>query len=73
MVRFRLLWAFDVSPTADDAGSPILPDMNATSQILGLTRKPAPFTFKIRPRFSGTVALVEKEAAEAEMLLKAWD
>ncbi|TFK88359.1 cytochrome P450 [Polyporus arcularius HHB13444] len=68
----RILWAFDVEPVKDEGGKPVLPDMKEM-KVLGLTRKPAPFEFHLRPRFPEASSIIEKEAAEAERLLKAWE
>ncbi|KAI0773594.1 cytochrome P450 [Fomes fomentarius] len=72
IVIARILWAFDLEPAKDEAGSAVLPDMNAMI-ALGLTRKPGPFKFVARPRFPEAASIIEREAAEAEKLLKAWE
>ncbi|RPD55083.1 cytochrome P450 [Lentinus tigrinus ALCF2SS1-7] len=72
IVVARILWAFDVEPVKDEDGKPILPDMS-DMKSMGLTRKPAPFRFSVRPRFPEANIVVEKEAAEAEKLLQAWE
>ncbi len=61
-----------MEPVKDEGGKPVLPDMKEM-KVLGLTRKPAPFGFSLRPRFPEASSIIEKEAAEADKLLKAWE
>ena len=72
MTCLRVLWAFDVFPATNEAGEPVMPDMGAM-KLLGITRKPGPFQFVAKPRFPEAAAVIEKEAVEAEKMLKAWD
>ncbi|KAI0717572.1 cytochrome P450 [Cerioporus squamosus] len=68
----RVLWAFDIEPVKGEDGKPVLPDMEKM-ELLGLTRKPVPFGLSVRPRFPEASSIIEREAAEAEKLLKAWE
>ena len=42
-------------------------------ELLGITRRPGAFKFTLRERFPGARAVIEREAEEAERMLKAWD
>ncbi|KAI0319727.1 cytochrome P450 [Amylostereum chailletii] len=68
IVLARLLWAFDILP-ADDG---VLPKGNEFANQ-GLTRGPAPFNFKVHPRHSDVVRIVEAEGSDADVRLKEWE
>lgn len=60
----RILWAFDITPETDTAGTPILPDPDRLSQ--GFVCMPEEFPAKITPRSQERADLVMSEWKEAE-------
>jgi hypothetical protein len=66
-VSRSLLWAFEILPVGD---APVT-DPEAYVN-LGLTILPAPFKFKLRPRFLDAPKIIDLEASEADIRLKEW-
>ncbi|KAJ5192743.1 hypothetical protein N7449_008885 [Penicillium cf. viridicatum] len=60
----RILWAFDITPETDTAGTPILPDPDRLTQ--GFVCMPEEFPVKITPRSQERADLVMSEWKEAE-------
>jgi cytochrome P450 len=63
----RILWAFDIQPSSDDKGLPILPDPDHLTQ--GFVCMPEEFPARIIPRSQARADMVVREWKEAEELL----
>ncbi|KAI5118826.1 hypothetical protein M0805_009404 [Coniferiporia weirii] len=71
IVISRLLWSFDILPSLDAQGVPILPDPDAF--VGGLVSRPQPFKLRLVPRSPDVLKQIDAGAAEAEVELKAWE
>ena len=64
----RILWAFDILPTLDSAGKPIIPDsMNYTD---GFNSKPVTFDCRFIPRNEKVADCIKSEYSSATVRLE---
>ncbi len=60
----RLLWAFDITPSKDDNGQPIIPDQEKLTQ--GFVCMPEEFPATITPRSKERADRVRREWKQAQ-------
>ncbi|TFK18867.1 cytochrome P450 [Coprinopsis marcescibilis] len=67
----KMLWAYEILPTKDSQGKPIIPSKDDI--IPALVIKPKPFNFLLVPRHGNVAAIVTEEARKADVELAAYE